>query len=418
VNGVLVVTNELAGRTEADAVEAVLDVLRGAGEVETATCNDEGDVDRILDARRGRRLVVVGGDGSLHTMLGALLRRGEAAECEVALIPLGTGNDFARGVGIPVDDLAAAARIAIGGTAHPTDLIIVADDDDGSSGRRNRRSSGGGSADVVGNRRGSGDDAGGDVAGGPGGGSDGIVSGRGGSDDGGSDVAGGPGGGRGDVAGDSGGGTGGVAGAPGGGKGGVVGGPGGSGDGNGGAVGGRSGGAPGGRSGGGGGVVVNAVHVGAGAQAALRARPLKKRLKIAAFPIGAVLAGFTARGWRLRVTVDGAVVARGRRRVLMAGLSNAPTIAGGTGELAPAADPTDGLADVTVSFAVGPLARVGYALALRRGRHPCRDDVAHLRGRDIRIEGEPFHVNADGELTGPFRSRHWTVAKGAWLLVR
>ncbi|MET7424446.1 diacylglycerol kinase family protein [Dactylosporangium sp. NPDC005555] len=290
----LVVTNELAGRTEAEAVEAVLDVLREAGEVETVTCGDEGDIDRILDARGGRRLVVVGGDGSLHTMVGALLRRGEAGTCEVALIPLGTGNDFARGVGIPVDDLAAAARIAAGGTARPTDLIV----------------------------------------------------------------------------------------------------------------------------GDGGGVVINAVHVGAGAEAALKAKPLKKLLKIAAFPIGAVLAGFTARGWRLRVTVDGAVVARGRRRVLMAGLSNAPTIAGGTGELGPGADPTDGFADVTVSFAVGPFARVGYALALRKGRHPGREDVAHLRGRDVRIEGDPFHVNADGELTGPFRARRWTVAEGAWLLVR
>ncbi|MFF5234475.1 diacylglycerol/lipid kinase family protein [Dactylosporangium sp. NPDC000521] len=290
----LVVTNELAGRAEAEAVESALDILREAGDVETATCGHVDDVDRILDARRGRRLVVVGGDGSLHTMVGALLRRGEAATCEVALIPLGTGNDFARGVGIPVDDLHAAARIAAAGIAGPIDLI-VADGD---------------------------------------------------------------------------------------------------------------------------GVVINAVHVGAGAEAALKARPLKRHLKIAAFPIGAVLAGFTARGWRLRVTVDGTLVSRGHRRVLMAGLSNAPTIAGGTGALAPDADPTDGLADITVSFAVGPLARVGYALALRRGRHPGRDDVVHLRGRDVRIEGEPFHVNADGELTGPFRTRHWTVAPGAWLLVR
>ena len=56
----------------------------GPADVETATCGDEGDVDRILDARGGRRLVVVGGDGSLHTMVGTLLRRGEAGTCEVA----------------------------------------------------------------------------------------------------------------------------------------------------------------------------------------------------------------------------------------------------------------------------------------------------------------------------------------------
>jgi diacylglycerol kinase (ATP) len=291
---VLVVTNELAGRTEADTVEAVLDVLREGADVELATCRAEHDMDRILDTRGDRRLVVIGGDGSLHTALGTLWRRGEAARCEVALIPLGTGNDFARGTGIPVDDPAAAARTALTGTPSPMDLII--------SGRD--------------------------------------------------------------------------------------------------------------------GVVVNAVHVGAGAEAARKALPLKRRLRIAAFPIGAVLAGFTARGWRLRVRADGRVVARGRRRVLMAGLSNAPTIAGGTGRLGPGADPADGLADLTVSFSVGPFARAGYALALRRGDHPDRDDVVHLRAREVHINGDEFHVNADGELTGPFTEYSWRVAPAAWQLVR
>ena len=36
-------------------------------------------------------------------------------------------------------------------------------------------------------------------------------------------------------------------------------------------------------------IVVNAMHVGAGAEAALRARPLKPYLRIAAFPVGALL---------------------------------------------------------------------------------------------------------------------------------
>lgn len=290
---VLVVTNERAGRTGADTVGAVLDVLRGGADVELATCRADDDMERVLGRRDGRRLVVVGGDGSLHTALSVLWRRGEAAGCEVALIPLGTGNDFARGTGIPVDDPAAAARVALAGTPRPMDLIV--------SGRD--------------------------------------------------------------------------------------------------------------------GVVVNAVHVGAGAEAARRALPLKRRLRVAAFPIGAVLAGFTAKGWRLRVRADGRVVARGRHRVLMAGLSNAPTIAGGTGRLGPDADPADGLADLTVSFAVGPLARAGYALALRRGDHPSRDDVLHVRAREVHITGDAFHVNADGELTGPFTEYSWRVVPAAWRFV-
>jgi diacylglycerol kinase (ATP) len=287
---VLVITNELAGRTESDAIATVVEVLeKSAGRVEVVTCHDEGDIDRMLDRRDGRTVVVVGGDGSLHTMLRHLWRRGEAAESALGLIPLGTGNDFARGVGIPLDAV-EAARVVAAGNARAVDLIV----DDGE------------------------------------------------------------------------------------------------------------------------GVVVNAVHVGAGAEAAITARPLKPWLRIAAFPIGAVLAGVKAKGWRLRVHVDGRLVADGRRRVLMAGISNARTIAGGTAELGPEATPTDGVADVSVSFAIGPLARIGYALALRRGKHPERDDVVALRGKQIEISGTPFHVNADGELTGPMRHRSWRVVPGAW----
>jgi diacylglycerol kinase (ATP) len=293
VNAVLVVTNELAGRTEEEAVAAAVEVLETAGAVEVAICHAETDLDRLLDTRDGRRLVVVGGDGSLHTVLGKLWRRGEAADCAVGLIPLGTGNDFARGVGIPVDPT-DAARLIVHGIPGPLDLIV----DEGDS------------------------------------------------------------------------------------------------------------------------VVVNAVHVGAGADAAVLARPLKPWLRIAAFPIGAALAGLKARGWRLRVTVDGRAVADGRRRVLMAGVSNGPSIAGGTAELGPDADPADGVVSVTVSFATGPLARIGYALALRRGRHPRRDDVVHVSGREVDVRGTPFHVNADGEITGPARHKQWRVVPGAWRLIR
>lgn len=293
VGRVLVVTNELAGRTEADSVAAAVRVLEGAGEaVEIVTCHAEEDLGRLLDRRAGQTVVVVGGDGSLHTFLRQLWRRGEAQDCPVGLIPLGTGNDFARGVGIPIDPV-AAAKLIVDGSPHKVDLIV--DDDNG--------------------------------------------------------------------------------------------------------------------------VAVNAVHVGVGAEAAHAARPLKPWLRIAAFPIGAVLAGATAKGWRLKITVDGRVVADGRRRVLMAGLANARTIAGGTAELGPEASPVDGFADVTVSYAVGPLARIGYALALRRGRHPERTDVQHLKGRDVEVSGGPFHVNADGELTGPATHKRWRVVPHAWRLV-
>lgn len=287
--GMLVVTNQVAGRTEAGTVDAVVSELRTGGDAELATSHADSELDTILDRRGDRRLIVVGGDGSLHSMVNYLWRRGEAQRCVVGLVPLGTGNDFARGTGIPLDPQ-QAARLILDGAPRPVDLI---------------------------------------------------------SDD--------------------------------------------TGD-----------------------VVVNAVHVGVGADAAAAARPLKPRLRQAAFLLGALLAGVRAEGWHLRITLDGVLLAGGARRVLMAGLSNAPTIAGGTAVLGPDASPTDGAFDVTVSFATRPLARLGYGLRMLRGRHREHPDVLHRTGRTLTVEGEPFHTNADGELGGPVTRRTWTMQPGAW----
>jgi diacylglycerol kinase (ATP) len=64
-----------------------------------------------------RRLVLVGGDGTVHGLanlpeLGA----------EIALLPVGGANNIARSLGLPVD-LAAAARLAVRGRARMLDAI-------------------------------------------------------------------------------------------------------------------------------------------------------------------------------------------------------------------------------------------------------------------------------------------------------
>jgi diacylglycerol kinase (ATP) len=290
---VLVLVNDAAGRIEAETVEMVLSELQADSiDVEVAVCTAESDMDAILDRRRGRTLVVIGGDGSLHTAVTHLWRRQETGSCVVGLIPLGTGNDFARGCGIPLDPLEAARLIRDG---NPRQVDLITDN-------------------------------------------------------------------RGEV-------------------------------------------------------VVNAVHVGVGADAAVAARPLKPYLKIGAFPLGGIVAGIRSKGWRLKVTVDGVAVATRSRPVLMVGLSNAPTIAGGTALLGPGAVPTDGLIDVTVSAATGYLARMGYALRLLRGAHVRHHQVRYLTATEVSVTGEAFYTNADGEIAGPFTHNIWKIQPGAWRLI-
>jgi diacylglycerol kinase family enzyme len=170
-----------------------------------------------------------------------------------------------------------------------------------------------------------------------------------------------------------------------------------------------------------GGVVVNAVHVGVGAQAGAEASRFKDRLGTAAFPLGAAIAGVTGSGSPLRVEVDGRVAAHGsegwtadgRTDVLMLAVCTGRTIGGGT-PLAPDALPDDGLAEVVVCTATGPVARAAFAAALLTGRHVDRDDVLVTRGRQVTFTGPPVDLNADGELESGVTSRTWQVRRHAW----
>ena len=163
-------------------------------------------------------------------------------------------------------------------------------------------------------------------------------------------------------------------------------------------------------------VVVNNVHIGVGAEASRKADKWKKRLGRVGYGIGAAMASVNPPFVRLRVEVDGEVVARFDQPVLQVALGNGPNVGGGT-ELNPEADPEDGKIDVMVSFAVGPLARFGYGFGLSKGEHHERDDVRYLRGSTVSVSGQAFYCSADGELYGPERNRTWHVEKGAFSMV-
>ena len=56
-------------------------------------------------------VIVVGGDGTLHEVIGSLLEVVDHSDRPVGVIPLGTGDDFARGAKIPMNDLEAALDV-------------------------------------------------------------------------------------------------------------------------------------------------------------------------------------------------------------------------------------------------------------------------------------------------------------------
>jgi YegS/Rv2252/BmrU family lipid kinase len=70
-----------------------------------------------------QRVVVAGGDGTVCEAAEGLHRAGGG---ELAILPLGTGNDGARTLGVP-QDLEEAARAAVDGQIRSVDLIHIGD---------------------------------------------------------------------------------------------------------------------------------------------------------------------------------------------------------------------------------------------------------------------------------------------------
>lgn len=146
------------------------------------------------------------------------------------------------------------------------------------------------------------------------------------------------------------------------------------------------------------GVAVNALHAGIGVDAAERSAGLPEGLGALAYPLGALLAGVAAQGFPGEVLVDGEPVrALADEPLLMVLISNGGTIGGGH-PLAPEADPHDGRLEVLVCQATGMAARAAFGLAVTRGTHLDRDDVAHASGTEVRVRGQDLSWNVDGEL--------------------
>jgi YegS/Rv2252/BmrU family lipid kinase len=123
VDPLLVITNRNAGTVESKALAVALEILRSETSVEVASTEAPGELDGVLHRAGSRRIVVAGGDGSLHAVVAALYRRHDLTGSVLGLLPLGTGNDFARCMGIPLD-AQDAADVLLKGEPRPVDLIV------------------------------------------------------------------------------------------------------------------------------------------------------------------------------------------------------------------------------------------------------------------------------------------------------
>lgn len=82
---------------------------------------------RRAAAEGWRRFLSVGGDGTASEVVNGLVAARLAEECELAMLPLGTGNSFLRDFGIA--DVETASKAIARGSSRPIDLIRLTHDE-------------------------------------------------------------------------------------------------------------------------------------------------------------------------------------------------------------------------------------------------------------------------------------------------
>jgi diacylglycerol kinase (ATP) len=74
-------------------------------------------------------VVAVGGDGTVHEVVNGLMQVAKAARPALGIVPLGSGNDFAHILGLPIAP-GEALMSAINGQSHSLDVGSVCDEND------------------------------------------------------------------------------------------------------------------------------------------------------------------------------------------------------------------------------------------------------------------------------------------------
>jgi diacylglycerol kinase (ATP) len=126
---IALVVNPTSGRGRgARIAPAVRERLAAAGltvDVHTTTCaQDVGRIAAEVVASGADAVALIGGDGTIHLGAQVLANSG----MPFGVIPAGTGNDFARGIGVPLKDPAAAADLVVAGRTRTIDLAVAKDE--------------------------------------------------------------------------------------------------------------------------------------------------------------------------------------------------------------------------------------------------------------------------------------------------
>ncbi len=124
----------LLGKAAADGrVRSAVQTLRQGGHlVEVRVTWEPGDAARfttkaIAAAAAGEIdcIVAGGGDGTINEVFAAAYGAGVPAGCCLGVLPLGTANDFAHSMGIPVQDMTAALKLAASAPSQWIDVGVL-----------------------------------------------------------------------------------------------------------------------------------------------------------------------------------------------------------------------------------------------------------------------------------------------------
>lgn len=120
----------LNGKSAGDpAVRAAVETVRNEGAVIDVRATWEAGQAALFAreaAEQGIDVVIAGGgDGTMNEVATGLLGGDTSKLPAVAILPLGTANDLARSLNLPIDDPTAALRLAVTGGAMPLDVGLV-----------------------------------------------------------------------------------------------------------------------------------------------------------------------------------------------------------------------------------------------------------------------------------------------------